>query len=150
MKRPKAVLWQNTPAFIDTFITYAKLANHGVKLVNSQNHEEFLNSLWCQEGLSLKVPMFKVFKHLYFWLIFSRNWTSACFCPICDRWDQRGTKGIQKKPFGSEQSVSGRISQKTSLLTCMKCNQPFRKSIIWPWRTTWVKISLLNGSSTLL
>jgi len=66
MKRPKAVLWQTTPTFIDTFITYAKLANHGVKLVNSQNHEEFLNSLWCQEGLSLKVPMFKVFKHLYF------------------------------------------------------------------------------------
>jgi len=45
MKRPKAVLWQTTPTFIDTFITYAKLANHGVKLVNSQNHEEFLNSL---------------------------------------------------------------------------------------------------------
>ena len=38
INRPKAVLWQNTPGFIDIFITYAKFANHGVKMVNSQKH----------------------------------------------------------------------------------------------------------------
>jgi len=59
--RPKA-LWQNTPAFIDTFVTFSNFANHVVKRVNAQNHEEFLNSLWCQELC--------VFMSLQWWMFF--------------------------------------------------------------------------------
>ena len=83
-KRPKA-LWQNTPAFIDTFVTFSNFANHVVKRVNAQNHEESLNSLWCQELC--------VFMSLQWWMFF---WSWEHFLWSVQVNSERGTKYLEE------------------------------------------------------
>ena len=75
-KRSKAILWKQTPAFNDTFVTYAYYAGHTVNMVSVDNFDHFLSCLSepsQKDSYFTEVPFISIFITIMIWVTTSLN-----------------------------------------------------------------------------